>query len=138
MLRIARLTDRRKGTLPLKSILKDDGIDAVPGLRRELEHDLEDFYNRSEPVRDIRHKYLAHLDHAIATRADSPLPPVPWDDIAHMIDSAKRIYRQYRKAVYNGDVGDFKLHALGGPRDLIRVLRAGERWRAQHKAEGDE
>jgi hypothetical protein len=118
----------------LKSILNDNtGIDAVPGLREELKRDLKELYVLSKPVRILRHKYLAHLDHAIAAREVPRPPPVPWECIAHMIDSAERIYRRYRIAVYSSDVGDFALHALGGPRDLVRVLEAGEKWRAQPK-----
>lgn len=135
MLRIARLRDRRKRTLTLKSILKDDGIDAVPGLRRELERDLEDFYNRSKPVWDIRNRYLAHLDHAIATKTPPRHSPVPWDCIAHMIDSAERIYCRYRIAVYESDP-DFVLHALGGATNLLDVLRDAEKWRAQTTSQG--
>jgi hypothetical protein len=133
ILRVARLTDNEETgaqrNLVLRSILNDAGIDAVPGLREELRHELEELHELSKAVRQHRHKYLAHLDHAVATGATPPAPPVTWDDIARLIDSVERIYHRYRSAVYDSDA-DFVLHALGGPADLVRVLRAGEQWRA--------
>jgi hypothetical protein len=140
MLRIARLTDHEKNrsqrNLVLQSILNDDtGIDAVPGLREELKRDLKELFVLSKPVRTLRHKYLAHLDHAIAAREVPRPPPVPWDRIEHVIDSAERIYCRYRIAVYESDP-DFALHALGGATNLLDVLRDAEKWRAQTTSQG--
>ena len=103
ILRVARLTDNEgtKGqrNLVLASILKDAGIDAVPGLREELKRELAELRELSKPVRHRQHKYLAHLDRAAATGAAPPAPPVTWDDIARLIGSAERIYHRYRSAV---------------------------------------
>jgi len=89
ILRIARLTDNEETgaqrNLVLASILSDAGIDAVPDLREELSHELEELHELSKAVRHHRHKYLAHLDHAAATGAAPPALPVTWEDIARLI-----------------------------------------------------
>ena len=123
MLRIARLTDDEetagRQNLVLKSILKDPELDAVPEFREDLKRELEELCADAKPVGTFRHKYLAHLDRAIAAGEAPPLPPVPWALMERLINSAEHIYHQYRKAVYDSDV-DFRLHALGGPKESNR------------------
>lgn len=130
LLAIARLTDQESTggnrNLVLASILRDPALDNHPGRRDSLRVEIASLVEAAAPIRRHRHKYVAHLDHEVATGQAPPLPPVSWDQIDEIIRGAERVYHSY--ALSLGSDVSFELGTLGDARKLVQKLADAERW----------
>jgi len=136
ILSISRLTDppksKGKSNLVLSLLLEDPRLSDRPDLKEELTSGINEAKQLSQPVREHRNRYIAHLDHATAIGApDDPLPSIPGASVDELITRMETLYHRYRSELDATD-SSFELSTLGGFDTLLRVLEDAERWR-QHE-----
>lgn len=136
ILRISRLTDqpsvRGHRNLTISVLLDDPGLDSIPGLRARVTSAIADIHEIAKPVREHRHKAVAHLDHGVALQTPgAELPKLPKSLIEECLTEMERVYNLVSGEVHNtGAV--FELSALGDAKSLVTALENAREWRSEH------
>jgi hypothetical protein len=129
---IARLTDPEKmgshTNLVLRSLLSDPRLSDQADLREGLESAIQEATDAAEPLRPHRHKYIAHLDHAVAMGdPDSPLPDLTRDGIDGAIGKIEAAYNFHSGHLEHSDVS-FSVGTVRGAEALVNALLTSKRW----------
>jgi hypothetical protein len=132
ILAIARLTDsegvRGKRNLVLRSLLSHPTIAQNQELSRRLAGSVSAIEEEAAPLRLHRHKYIAHLDHAVATgETTSPLPPISFESVLSILQRSEALYQEFSLVAYESDVA-FDLSALGHAPALLERLTKADKW----------
>jgi len=133
MLGVARLTDRTKGTVKLRSlerIVRNDP-DLLHLLRSVKKH-REDACDAAAPVLDRRHRVIAHRSLADATGNSEPLAPVKLGACKQVLDHAHAALNAIYEAKMNSSLanhiidtdrqGETLLYRLDGLVDSVRFM----------------
>jgi hypothetical protein len=128
----SRLTDPLKSgkhsNLVLESLLLDSRLAERPDVREELRSKVRQAQKAAVAVRQHRHKYIAHLDHAVAIgESEAELPSIKRTDLDAAVDAIGSVYRYYSGEVL--DVNAYlRLEPSGGADRLVDILESSQRW----------
>lgn len=132
ILAVSRITDREeslgKSNLVLASLLADPMLADDAGLARELREAIQSAIDAAEPIRVHRHKYIAHLDHAVAI--DSPeatIPPLLKADIDGAVAKIEDAYNLHGLRTRQTHAM-FSVSTTRGADALVDILEGSERW----------
>ena len=139
ILGISRLTDGPgsgdRTNLVLTELLRDPKLTAHPELAQELTARIEAVRKRATPVREHRHKYIAHRDHAVALgRTEDLLPAIRRDLMEGLLLEMIAIYELHGLRLHETSYV-FELAALGSVEALVTSLKRADLWRAHDLAE---
>jgi hypothetical protein len=134
ILGISRLTDQErtgsKSNLVLRSLLSDPALADRPEVIAELEAAIAAAENAAEPIRTHRHKYIAHLDHAVAIGAsDSLLPQLKRGQVDEAVTLIESAYNIHGSRIRDSHAF-FSVETSRGAEALVAALETSERWRS--------
>lgn len=131
LLHICRLTDPL-GTGKRENLSLDRLREAVPSNRKELRGDLKGLVKLAEDcsqfARELRNKYLAHLDFPMAIDATvTPLPHASQQDVEDALTSFRDVMNSLRAAYEQGEVAFERILTKSGGDSLIHHLTVSAR-----------
>ncbi len=133
ILGISRLTDSqsmgKQENLVLSSLLSDPALQNRTEVKTDLKAAIDVAVAAAAPVRIHRHKYVAHLDHAIAVgTADEPLPGLTRARLTEVIGKLESAYNVHSQRIRDTHTF-FDLGALSSGKALVAILEKSDRWK---------
>lgn len=132
LLGLSRLTDNaatgRNTNLVLHTLLQDPALIAHPETARRISDAIATATSAVAPMRVHRHKYIAHLDHAVALGQPGSLPSgVSRETISAAVNLVEEPYRIHSRTIRESEPS-FEVSTTGGAPALIRILETSDRW----------
>jgi hypothetical protein len=133
ILGISRLTDPEsvagRTNLVLASLLSDPALVPRPDVATELASAISDAKSAAEPIRLHRHKYIAHLDHAVAVQpSDELLPRLTKEQVDQAIAKIEAVYNLHGTRIRDS-FASFSVGTTRGAPALVEALETSERWK---------
>jgi hypothetical protein len=133
LLGLSRVTDPmgkgKRLNLVLDTLLHDPALESRPDVHSAITEAIATAKKTVAPMRIHRHKYIAHLDHAVALGDTSELVKgVTTEGITAAIRAVEEPYRIHSLRVRGIDPS-FEVASLGDATALLKVLENSDRWR---------
>lgn len=134
---ISRLTDkemaRSQENLVLRVLLRDPALETRPEIAKQLETLILAAEAAAKPFRMHRHKYIAHLDHAVAVGdPSSPLPRLTRAEIDDAISAIEAAYNFHGSRIRDSHAF-FSVGTTRGADALVDCLETSHRWQLRLK-----
>jgi hypothetical protein len=124
----------KKQNATVQHLLKD-ALNVERAVEPTLKPLCENFLNASNPVRDLRHKVIAHLDLQTATKMVSPPPEVTIQEVRAALDALAEFMNAI--ATHFGESPTlYQMFGMrgAGPKELIAMLGTADRYLEMQKA----
>jgi hypothetical protein len=132
ILGISRLTDPLeiggRTNLVIRTLLLDPALNVREDVKNELTQAIQAAVVAAQPFRKHRHKYIAHLDHAVAIGSeDEPLPGLRREEITRVVGLMEAAYNVHGSRIRDS-YAMFEMNALGNVDALIAILESSTKW----------